>query len=125
MLRSGSQKLKKLGISPLRLKLSPKRVETPTHSPRITESVYYNIWNLTTKQLSDKGPLWNHFLPYIKRMCDFDYQQVHDLFTYVITENGWDEEDEIIAKGDHGDIIRWSDYSYDSNTLAGKRRNSN
>ena len=88
---------------------SPVRL-TPTHTPRASKSIYYHFMNHTTQQLSDKGPPPN-FLPYVEKLYNYTYIELHELFVYVIRENGWAQSDVIYAFGDEGDKVMWSDYS--------------
>ena len=65
---------------------------------------YYKFVN-TTKQLESAIPLpFNFNLPWAKSLESYSQEELREKFDFVIQNNNWSQDDEVIAIGDYGTI---------------------
>jgi hypothetical protein len=66
---------------------------------------YYKFVN-TTKRSESTIPLpFNFNLPYAKALENYSREELREKFDFVIQNNNWDKDDEVIAIGDYGAIF--------------------
>ncbi|HBB31453.1 MAG TPA: hypothetical protein DDZ80_04095 [Cyanobacteria bacterium UBA8803] len=66
---------------------------------------YYKFVN-TTKKLESTIPLpFNFNLPWAKSLETYSNEKLREKFDFVIQNNSWDKDDEVIAIGDYGTIL--------------------
>jgi hypothetical protein len=66
---------------------------------------YFKFTN-TTKGEESKVPLpFNFGLPWAKNLGAASQEELKESFDFVVTNNNWEETDEVIATGDYGDVF--------------------
>jgi hypothetical protein len=66
---------------------------------------YFKFVNTTKQQESNISLPFNFGLSWTKNLNNCDEKEIAEIFEFVIKGNDWDEEDEVIAIGDYGDIV--------------------
>lgn len=66
---------------------------------------YYKFVNTTKQQESTISLPFNFGLSWAKSLERLSDEELKDKFDYVIKNNNWDQDDEVIAIGDYGNII--------------------
>lgn len=66
---------------------------------------YYRYVNATRQQESQVSLPFNFGMPYDKSLERLSSEDVKKHFDFVVEQNGWSEEDEILAIGDYENII--------------------
>lgn len=71
---------------------------------------YYKFINKTRKEESQISLPFNFGMPWAKSLEHCDDEEVERMFRFVVKHNeGWDEEDDLVAVGDYGAVIHYSD----------------
>jgi hypothetical protein len=66
---------------------------------------YYKFINTTKEQESTISLPFNFGLSWAKNLESYSQEELKDKFDYVIRNNNWGENDEVIAVGDYGNIL--------------------
>jgi len=71
---------------------------------------YYKFINKTRNEESLIALPFNFGMPYAKSLESYKDEEVVAMFQFVVKNNEhWTEEDELVAEGDYGTIIEYSD----------------
>jgi len=70
---------------------------------------YYRFINTTRKEESSVSLPFNFGLSWAKSLERYSQEELKEKFDFVIKNNNWDENDAIIAVGDYGNILYYSD----------------
>ncbi|MEN8221528.1 MAG: hypothetical protein ABFS56_35340 [Pseudomonadota bacterium] len=71
---------------------------------------YYKFVNKSKKEESQISLPFNFLMPYAKSLESYDDKEVEAMFRFVAKNNeGWDENDDLVAVGDYGTVIKYSD----------------
>ncbi len=71
---------------------------------------YYKFINKTKNEESQISLPFNFRMPYAKSLERYDDEEVEAMFHFVMTHNeGWQEDDELVAEGDYGGVIKYED----------------
>jgi len=77
---------------------------------------YYKFINKTRKEESRISLPFNFAMPYAKSLERYDDDEVEAMFRFVNKNNeNWKEEDELVAEGDYGGVIKYDDIRKRSN----------
>ncbi len=77
---------------------------------------YYKFINKTRQEESQISLPFNFGLPYAKSLERYDDDEVEAMFRFVIKHNdNWQEDDELVAEGDYGAVIKFEDIRKRSN----------
>jgi hypothetical protein len=71
---------------------------------------YYKFVNKTRQEESQIALPFNFGMPYAKSLEHYDDDEVEAMFKFVVKHNeNWLEEDELVAEGDYGGIVKYED----------------
>ncbi|OQY48419.1 MAG: hypothetical protein DRR08_24405 [Candidatus Parabeggiatoa sp. nov. 2] len=71
---------------------------------------YYKFVNKTRKEESQISLPFNFGMAWAKSIERYDDKEVEAMFRFVTKNNeGWDEDDDTVAVGDYGTVIKYSD----------------
>lgn len=71
---------------------------------------YYKFINKTRKEESQISLPFNFGMPWAKSLERYDDEERLAMFRFVAKNNeGWSEDDDLVAVGDYGDVIRYKD----------------
>lgn len=71
---------------------------------------YYKFINKTRQEESLIALPFNFGLSYGKSLERYDDEEVEAMFRFVVRNNdNWAEEDDLVAEGDYGTVIRYAD----------------
>ncbi|MEO0377644.1 MAG: hypothetical protein AAF329_24190 [Cyanobacteria bacterium P01_A01_bin.17] len=80
---------------------------------------YYRFVNLSRQEVSQISLPFNFALPYAKSLERYDRMEVAAIFRYVIRHNtDWTVEDELVAEGDYGEVVRFNQAQPSDQTYA-------
>lgn len=71
---------------------------------------YYKFYNKTKKADSTISFPSNKNLTWISTMYGLEYEEINEIFRYVIKENKWSENDKVCAYSSYLPDIQWEDY---------------
>lgn len=71
---------------------------------------YFYFSNKTIGLGNKKGIPQNGDLMWMPKLNSLDPDFVKEVFETVIRLNEWSTDDNIVAMGDGGDVVKWSDY---------------
>ena len=71
---------------------------------------YFYFYNRTIGEDGQYPCSYNFGLKWAKSMTKMDDDKIFDIFVEQIKGNDWYVNDDIIAAGDYGDILKWKDY---------------
>jgi hypothetical protein len=66
---------------------------------------YYRFINTTQRKESTISLPFNFGLSWAKNLERFSSAELKEKFDYVITNNNWSQDDEVIAIGDYGNVL--------------------
>jgi hypothetical protein len=66
---------------------------------------YYKFINATQRKKSSISLPFNFGLSWAKNLENLSPEELKDKFDYVIANNSWRQDDEVIAIGDYGNIL--------------------
>ena len=79
---------------------------------------YYKFINKTRKEESQISLPFNFGMPYAKSLERYDNEEIAAMFCFVIQHNDrWQEEDELVAEGDYGEVIKYENIRSESRCL--------
>ena len=71
---------------------------------------YYKFINRTRKEESQISLPFNFGMPWAKSLETYVNDEVEAIFRFVAKNNdNWTEEDELVAEGDYGTVIKYED----------------